>query len=218
MAGEVRKLRDRPNRAAEAPSLDKAIEADAMSKDAGPQLFMVFDVESVGLHGEGFAVGYVVIERDKEVESGYFHCWPDAARGDADGRAWIAENVVPILEGSGLAQTYSDGLRSPDPKQVRNAFWAAWRGWKAKGAILAADCPWPVEARFLIACVEDDPAPRNWSGPYPLIDVASVRLAAGLDPLGAEERLDREKPIHHPLADARQSARLLIEALNVLQS
>jgi hypothetical protein len=50
-------------------------------------------------------------------------------------------------------------------------------------------------------------------GPYPLVDVASVRLAAGLDPLGAYDRTAGELPVHNPLADARQSARLLLEAL-----
>jgi hypothetical protein len=81
--------------------------------------------------------------------------------------------------------------------------------------MLAADCAWPVEARFLAACVDDQPEQRAWEGPYPLIDIASVRLAAGLDPLATVERLPSEMPAHDPLADARQSARLLIEALKV---
>jgi len=42
------------------------------------QNFMVFDVESVGLHGEGFAVGYVVVNGDGEtLEEGLYICDPD---------------------------------------------------------------------------------------------------------------------------------------------
>jgi hypothetical protein len=39
-------------------------------------------------------------------------------------------------------------------------------------------------------------------------------MAVGMDPLGTNERLPNELPIHDPLADACQSARLLIQALN----
>jgi hypothetical protein len=74
-------------------------------------------------------------------------------------------------------------------------------------------CAWPVEARFLAACVDDNPMTHEWSGPYPLHDLASVLMAAGRDPLAKNERLPGELPEHDPLADARQSARLLLAAL-----
>ena len=90
-----------------------------------------------------------------------------------------------------------------------------WLYEKALGARLVADCTWPVEARFLVACVMDDPEERRWEGPYPLLDVASVRLGAGLDPLASGKRLARELPEHHPMGDTRQSARLFLEALGV---
>lgn len=176
-------------------------------------LFMVFDVESVGLHGEGFAFGYVVVDlAGRERGAGRVACDPDRCRGTPEGRAWAEANCP------GLA-IHCDGAR-----ELRRAFWLDWLNWKARGAALAADCPWPVEARFLAACVEDErpvirgghntaASPRDREGPYPLIDVASVRLAAGLDPLGTDDRRPDELPVHDPLADARQSARLLIEAL-----
>lgn len=181
-----------------------------------PELFMVFDVESVGLHGEGFAAAYVVVDRQgNEKDSGFFRCDPRKAIGTADSLDWVTLNVLPTFD-AGLCSTYSDGLGSQSTRQVRDRFWARWLAWKSYGAALAADCLWPVEARFLADCVADERHEREWQGPYPFIDVASVRLAAGLDPLGTEERLDREKPAHNPLADARQSARLLIEALDQL--
>jgi hypothetical protein len=167
------------------------------------RLFMVFDVESVGLHGEGFAVAFVVVTSDgDELDRARFACDPTHALGDDDDRRWIAENIPPIP------------VTHPDPRAVRDAFWSAWEVVKGHGAVLAADCAWPVEARFLAACVDDDPKMRKWGGPYPLHDVATARLAAGLDPLATEERQDGEDPKHDPLADARQSARLFLEALN----
>lgn len=166
-----------------------------------PPLYMVFDVESVGLHGEGFSYGYVVVDdHGKELEAGGSGCLPSHAAGAPDDLAWVQEHCPQW--------TYCG-----TPDEVRQAFWDVWQRLKSKGAILVADCLWPVEARFLNACIDDAKAERKWEGPYPFIDVASVRLAAGLDPLGTEERLPNELPAHDPLADARQSARLLIEAL-----
>jgi hypothetical protein len=168
----------------------------------GPRTFMVFDVESIGLHGEGFAVGYVVCNRRGEVlEEATLATDPTRASGEPKNLAWVMENI-PAMP----CDYFS-------PYEVREEFWARWMRWKALGAVLVADCCWPVEARFLAACVDDCKPTREWEGPYPLHDLASVLLALGRDPLATNERLPIELPAHHPLNDARQSARLLLEAL-----
>jgi hypothetical protein len=167
------------------------------------QLFMVFDVESVGLHGEGFAYGFVVVRADgAHFDSGWRACDPNDARGTADDRAWIAANL-PMLP----PEAHSPGA-------VREYFWERWEHWKAKGALLVADCAWPVEARFLAACIDDSLTDRKFAGPYPLHELASFMAAAGLDPMAEYPRLPGEER-HHPLGDARQSARLLLQALSV---
>ncbi len=99
------------------------------------------------------------------------------------------------------------------PVMVQEVFWSQWMRWKKKGALMAAEVAWPVEARFLNACVELETAARTWKGPYPLIDIASVRFAVGLDPLETVERLEGEGEPRVALDNARQSARMLVEAL-----
>ena len=165
---------------------------------------MVFDVESIGLHGEGFAVGYVVIHGDAEIEAGLFACPSSKAQGAASDRLWVSVNIPHIQP------------NCPDPFTVREKFWRRWQELKAKGAMLAADCGWPVEARFLIACVDAIPSARKCGGPYPFVEISSVILASGHDPLEPHERLATETPAHDPVADARQSARLLMEALKII--
>lgn len=163
-------------------------------------LWLVFDVESAGLHGEGFAVGWVVARRNLGTIAEGIAVAADALTCAVPD--WVAENVMPHLP----APTH------PNAEAVRTRFWAVWTEWRQHGALLAADVPWPVEARFLAACVDDDRG-RQLEGPYPLIDVASVRLACGMDPLAEVGRWPDETPAHNPLNDARQSARLLLEAL-----
>jgi hypothetical protein len=166
-----------------------------------PKLFMVFDCESIGLHGETFAVGYVVVTGDGEVVGDrVFTCSPDTASGTDEGRAWITENCPPLV------------WNCSSPREVRRFFWAGWQSWKDQGAVLVAHVAWPVEARFLAACVDDQPDQNTWNGPYPLHELASFMVAAGMDPTGDYGRLPDE-PQHDPLGDARQSARLLTMAL-----
>lgn len=176
-----------------------------------PNTFMVFDVESAGLHGEGFAVGWVVAVLGQGlgqgvVDEGIACCPLGAADGGSVGdRRWVEAHVVPHLP-----HPYCE-----TPVEVRRRFWFAWQQWRSAGAILAADVAWPVEARFLCDCV------RDFGGavaPYPLVDVASVILAAGGNPIGTHPRLESEHPPHNPLNDARQSARLLSETLDKLRA
>lgn len=169
------------------------------------RLFMIFDVESVGLHGEGFAFGYVVVDLNGvHKEKGWYGCFHELAKGSQEGRQWILENIpsevlVPITGSDEECQS---------PKDVRDKFWQIWTHWKAQGATLWADCCWPVETNFLSACIRDDPKKRTWEGPYPLFDIASIIAGNDSDPLETNEREEGESPAHHPLADSIQSARI----------
>jgi hypothetical protein len=163
---------------------------------------MVFDVESVGLHGEGFAVGWVVLDHlGNEVTCGLLSCLDRmASAGTQPDRAWVQENVIPHLP----FPTHGG------PFDLREAFWKVYKD-EAPDE-LWADCPWPVEARFLNACIDQCRDARNWEGPYPLLDVGVMIRASGLDAMANHPRRPDEKPAHNPLNDARQSARLLLEA------
>jgi hypothetical protein len=160
---------------------------------------MVFDVEANGLHGEGFAVGWVLQCCEGEIISEGFSSASVFMGENVD--PWVAENVLPHLP----APTHETC------EQVRSVFWAAWLAAKAQGATLWADCGWPVEANFLSACVADDKN-RAWEGPYPLHEIATVFEMAQMGATEKHERLDGETE-HHPTGDARQSARLLFKAL-----
>lgn len=169
--------------------------------------FFVFDVESVGLHGEGFAVAGGVYLSNGAVQYSFSYACPvEAAEGSEENRKWVRENI-PVLE-----------ITHRCPFALRLAFWEQWQLAKAKypDIYMAADVAWPVEANFLSQCVQDATG-REWEGPYPLIDIASVRFAAGFHPTAAELRTESEKPAHHPLTDARQSARLLVEAMHKIR-
>jgi len=166
--------------------------------------FFVFDVESVGLFGDAFAVAGGVYLANGAAQSEFrFACDLRQCAGPYEDRKWVEANV-PVLP-----------VTCASPEVMRTAFWSAWDNAQARfpGIVMAAECAWPVEAGFLISCVKDDPFSRKFKGPYPLHEIASFMAAAGMDPMNTFERRPSELPVHDPLADARQSARLLSEAL-----
>jgi hypothetical protein len=167
------------------------------------KLFFVFDVESVGLHGEGFSVGWVVVNsKTKEtLEEGCFYTNPVQCSGSSKDLKWVTKNIQP------LKSTHSSA------KNLREAFWQKWKYWKNKGALAVADCRWPVEARFFLDCINDKKEERNCDGPYPFICIGSVLFVLGYNPIGTYERKENELPEHNALNDARQSARIFLDLI-----
>jgi len=173
-----------------------------------PKHFFSIDVESMGLLGKPFAVGWVVVdEQNDEKEEGYLRCSHNTKGVSLEDMEWMHENVFPHLSEANCE----------DLKELIDEFWAAWEraNKKYENLTMVCDVPFPVETNFLSTCLQELGLGRNAS-PYPLIDVASVLLASGRDPLGDYDRHGKEFPAHHPTNDARQSARLLVEALRDL--
>lgn len=166
------------------------------------QPVFIFDVESIGLHGEAFAVAGATLIGEELQDEFLFSCPPKAAQGTHENREWVAEHI-PRLE-----------VTHANPRRVADAFWAKWVEAKEthEGIFAAAECLWPVEARFFALCVDNDLYAREWGGPYPFHDLSSIIWASGQDPMSTQERLPEETPAHHPLMDVRQSARLFREA------
>jgi hypothetical protein len=161
--------------------------------------YMVFDVESIGLHGIGFAVGGGAFYKNgAQMASFLFSCSPENLKGNPEDIEWVNENI-PLLE-----------VTHRSPRQVRKAFWETWLEYKKiyPGIVMVAECPWPVETNFLSACIQDDPT-RAEEAPYPLYDVSSIMFACDEDPLATWQRKEAELPVHDPLADSNLSARIL---------
>ena len=179
---------------------------------------MIFDVESVGLAGDGFAVGWVVLDGEKEVEHGLFACPCENGHGSPAGLAWIKQNLPHRI----LNPETSDPIYRATPYTVREAFWDMWQRAGGREIELWGDCAWPVEARFLIDAVDDSrgsssrtyPCPREMEGPYPLLDISTLFRACRA--MGKPVADFSPVEPHNPLEDARASARTLLLCLKSL--
>jgi len=161
-----------------------------------PTTFISIDAETNGLGGRAFAVALTLNDADGELSNALLRCPID---GHID--EWVAENVLPaIADLPENLDEYSD---------LVDLVHMTIEQWGGKALPLVAHVAWPVEARLLLDVYSGE---RIWDGPYPLVDVASVLLAKGFDPLTVDGYLanhDLRAPSgspHHPLYDARAAA------------
>lgn len=189
-----------------------------------PEVLVVLDVESVGLFGDPIAWAAVVLDAASgaELEAVYValehgdllaRLVAGEFPGPADDARWVIDHVLPALRDDAPVRYIPDGANLPAQQYVARSVYelvgrfAAW--WEgligARHAWLIADSPFPVETSFLQRARQVGAVM-----PYPLLDVGSALAAVGCDPTRSYTRIVErgETPGHHPLADARQSARL----------
>lgn len=166
------------------------------------RFLVIFDVEASCVNGRGFAYGYVVLDTEtgSYVEEGIQWAVPDWTGVSADDQKWVQEHVCKNMP-DGVTLTI---------EELHSEFWEMWARWSDKGAWLVADCLFPVETNWLAECLKEDPT-RSKHQPYPVLDVVTALAFTGHFPMADYPRQDDELPKHNPLADARQSARILWE-------
>lgn len=169
-------------------------------------VFLAFDVESNGLHGEAFAVGAVLMKADETIIDEFNGRCP--IKGEVD--EWVKDNVLKPLQD--LPENYKTA------KALRKGFWEWYKEAKTKADYVVVKNSYPVETRFLADCQDDDLEERYWEHPFPLIDLASLLLGLGIKPLAVtyklvEDKLQDQHLQHHPRWDAWVTALALIEVL-----
>ena len=170
-------------------------------------VLLSFDVESNGLHGKAFAVGAVLMRADGTILDEFIGRSP--IKGELD--PWVVANVLPPMKD--VLEDYKT------PKALRGAFWKWFTGHKDEVDYVVTTNAYPVEARFLIDCQDDDIEARYWEHPFPILDTASLLIQLGIKPLAIRSQLvadrikDEPELRHQPRWDAWVSAVTAIWAL-----
>jgi hypothetical protein len=168
-----------------------------------------FDVESNGLHGPAFAVGAVLVDATGKVTDEFQARCPLPGTVDP----WVEQHVLPPMKD--MAQTHANAA------SMRASFWKWYWAAKAKADYVLACNPYPVEARFLIACQDDNLGTRYFEHPFPLLDLGTLYVAAGVttgtqrDTLLAEVSAGTPNLEHHPRWDAWVAALVALKLLKL---
>lgn len=170
---------------------------------------LCFDLESNGLHGQAFAVGAVVMDMQGKVHDQF------TARMRIHGQTdeWVDKNILPVIGDMPITHA--------NYKDMCTDFWKWFVRAQAASDYTLVSNGYPVEYRFLLDCQGGDLDLRYWEHPFPLIDLSSLLLGAGLQSNESKQDLvqkstsDQTFTNHHPLDDAKVTALTAIEALKV---
>lgn len=157
------------------------------------------DAETDGLYGDVWAIGAVVFDQGG-AEIARFAGQVDSLDIADD---FVCKEIVP----------YVDLPRYASRRELRDAFWNFWMAHREQ-SVCIADCGTPVETGLFRACVADNPAERQWKGPYPLHEVATRLMDAGFDPDTDRVELSGLTGLvkHNPVDDARASVACWMKA------
>ena len=156
--------------------------------------FLFIDAETDGLYGSFLTVGVVVTDAlGNIIQKAYYGIKKENM---VINDAWTKENVFPIL---------SDYEACEDEDELLDKVWAIWMKYREE-AYAVADVMYPVESRLFMKCVMKNETERKYQGPFPMLDLSSMLMAAGYDPLADRTQFLKndkdEKQIHNALFDA----------------
>lgn len=166
--------------------------------------FVSFDAETIGLLGDVFAIGWSVYDNGVEIDNGLISCSPNHAKGSDEDRMWV-ENNCPEFKVTHISSF-----------SLMTTFWNKFTEWKKQDYHFLADFAWPVEANLFLKIVNLDPKNRKWNGPFPLLDLATLKVALGYDPHRSLD-IGGIMPDHNPLHDSQHAAKEWIYLCNKAQ-
>ena len=135
------------------------------------------DVETDGLYGAFLTVAMIATDgKGNELERAYYGIKREIMQVT---EPWVQENVIPKLGDYEECNTETELLQKA---------WDFWMKYQ-KEAYAVCDVGFPVEAGFLRACVALNEKEAMWKAPFPLVDLSSLLLAKGYDPLVERKEL-----------------------------
>jgi hypothetical protein len=174
--------------------LRKISERDSEGARMKKKLFFV-DAETDGLYGTFLSIAVIVTDYEgNELER---HYWGMNLENIEVQSGWTRQNVIPIMGTYEVCQ---------DEDELLDKFWHVWKNHQEEAYAIADVC-YPVESTLFQKCVLKDKEKRAMEGPFPLLDLSSILLAKGMDPLIERMKLVemKGKKMHNALTDVEIS-------------
>lgn len=154
------------------------------------------DVETDGLYGAFLSAALIATDmQGNEIERAYYGIEKSKLKIT---EPWVIENVLPRM---------GDYEPCENEEELLRKAWGFWIRYQ-ESAYAAAYVGYPVESRFLEACVRMNLPENTFKAPFPLLDLSSILLAKGYDPLLDLEELVTEDIAmnkHNPLYDVEMT-------------
>jgi hypothetical protein len=175
---------------------------------------LIFDVESDGMYGQGFAIGYIILDDKNNIIK-----YDSIKSREEIKNEWVKENVLPNLKTIKTVDTN---------KELRTIFYNVLQ--ENKDCEIWSDVNFPVETNFLSDIAKDDIDDMAFNMPYPLKDISTIVIVnvSRKDVFNNKlfsryEQLIHSKNVyeikeHNPLHDCVASAYVLTQNKNIVDS
>lgn len=158
----------------------------------------IIDAEVDGLYGPLLTLAVLIADQDGQVIEEFYAGLPkNLASVETE---WVKTNVLPFV---------GNYHNVDSEEELLDQVWRLWASY-GKSAICYADVPFPVETGIWHRIMARQEKSSEQEGPFPLIDLASILLAKGINPL--TNRLDLARKsfvLHNALDDVRLTNHLL---------
>lgn len=137
------------------------------------KFFLSFDAETDGLYGDGWWAAAVVFNKETDELVDYFNC---AVENPEFQDNFVTTEILPVfIEASTLLNdgNISKPMLVKDREELRNKLWEFYMRHR-EVCDFVVDVAMPVESYFMRQCVMGNFSDREWKGPYPAFDVASM--------------------------------------------
>ncbi len=168
---------------------DRHIVYSYFKEDKMRNKFLFVDAETDGLYGTFLSIAVILTGYEgNEIERYYWGINPKTLQIQSE---WVMQNVVPIMGDYEICRNEDELLEK---------FWNVWDK-NRENTFAVADVCYPVESTLFQRCVLHDLEERQMKGPFPLLDLSSMLLAKGIDPLVDRLELSDEngKKMHNAL-------------------
>ena len=154
------------------------------------------DVETDGLYGGFLSAPLIATDmQGNEIERAYYGIEKSKLNIT---EPWVIEHVLPYM---------GEYEACENEEELLHKAWTFWMKYQ-ETAYAVAYVGYPVECRFLEACVRMNVSEHAFQAPFPLLDLSSILLAKGYDPLLNLEELVTEDVAgnkHNPLYDVEMA-------------
>ncbi|TWS95561.1 hypothetical protein [Streptococcus sp. sy018] len=164
----------------------------------------IIDAETDGLYGQLLTLAVLISDTSGNVIEEFYAGLPHAL--DKVTNHWVKEHVLPYVNDYQAFDCKNDLL---------NAFWQLWLKYHNQETLCFVDVGIPVEASIWHQVIQLDVENRTFLAPFPIIDISSLLLAKGYNPLISRQELvpSFSGHLHNALDDVRLANAVLTKIL-----
>ena len=143
---------------------------EAMNERTIDKLFFI-DAETDGLYGPFLSAAVIITDMNCNViERAYYGV---NVKNLSIIEAWTKDNVIPVL---------GQYTECENECELLEQIWKLWESMNGK-AYAVGDVIYPVEVRLFQKCIEKNLTERCAQGPFPFLDISSMKYCKEIDPI-----------------------------------